>query len=120
MSRLRNPDGATINLACRDSLSFWHFLVCHLSYIYMGFYNPREITGARFYVLNPRLRFPKARIVNRCQVIRNTETCEIFLKPRYLNRCVSIYFPVKLAYMQDFFFFFSSSFTKSRMSLCYR
>ena len=47
-----------------DNLSFSHFLACHLSYIHTRFNNPREITGATFYVLNSRLCFLKSCIVN--------------------------------------------------------
>ena len=35
----------------------------------------------------------------------NKETYEILLKLRYLARCVSVYYPVELVYMLDFFKF---------------
>ena len=105
-----NPDGTTLNLACRDMRQFEFLtLSCMSSYIHTRFYNRRKITGARFEVVNTPLCFLKSRIVNRCQVIRNTETCEIFQKPRYLARCVSVYYPVILVYMLDCIFFLTKS-----------
>ena len=101
--------GATINLACRDIQQFELMTLSRISlklHTYEVLYNPREITGARFYVLNPRLCFLKFNLVNRCQVIRNTKTCEIFLKPGYLARFASIYYPVELVCKRDVFFFF--------------
>ena len=73
-----------------DNLSFSHFLACHLSYIHTRFNNPREITGAIFYVLNSRLCFLKSRIVNRCSIIRNKETCET-LKNLAISPGVSVF-----------------------------
>ena len=108
MGIVRNPDGATKNLACRDMRQFEFFTLsrmsCHLSYIHTRFNNPREITGATFYVLNSRLCFLKSRIVNRCSIIRNKETCETL---KNLARCVSVYYPDKLVYMRDFFKLFN-------------
>ena len=88
-----------------DNLSFSHCLACHISNIHTRFKYPREITGATFYVLilRSRLCFLKSRIVNRCSIIRNKETCETLLprsisvharffkvfNPRVVARCTS-------------------------------
>ena len=94
MVKLRNPIGATKKLACRDMRPFECLTLSHMSFNLYTYkvLQPSQDNRCEIFILNLRLFFLNSPIVNQCSVIRNTKTCEIFLKPRYLAWCVSFYY----------------------------